>query len=79
MPDQRQFQRRDYNRGFQQSRREGGPGFEVLMRRFFREVQQSRILSEAKKRRHFSKDISRTEKRVIARRKAVVKRIKRGY
>lgn len=54
-------------------------GFEVAMRRFFREVQQSRILSEAKKRRFFSKDITRSQKRVIARRKAFVKRLKRGY
>lgn len=72
-------QRREFNRGYQRSGREGGPGFEVLLRRFFREVQQSRILSEAKKKRFHSKDISRTEKRVIARRKAAVKRIKRGY
>lgn len=66
-------------REFNRSRREGAPGFEVLLRRFFREVQQSRILSEAKKRRFHDKDISRTEKRAIARRKAAIKKIKRGY
>lgn len=66
-------------RDFQQAKREGGSGFEVLVRRFFREVQQSRILSEAKKRRFHSKELSRTEKRQIARRKAWVKRLKRGY
>lgn len=54
-------------------------GFEVALRRFFREVQQSRILSEAKRRRYFSKDISREQKREIARRKTYVKKLKRGY
>lgn len=53
--------------------------FPVAMRRFFREVQQSRILSEAKKRRYFSKDLSRKVKRVIARRKTLVRSLKRGY
>lgn len=54
-------------------------GFEVAMRRFFREVQLSRILSEAKKRRFFSKDITRGQKRAIARRKTFIKKLKRGY
>lgn len=53
--------------------------FHLAMRRFFREVQMSRILSEAKKRRYFSKDKNRTEKRAIARRKAHIKKLKRGY
>lgn len=52
---------------------------EVIFRRFFREVQLSRILSEAKKRRFFSKDINRVEKRIIAKRKTYVKKLKRGY
>lgn len=67
------------NRDFTRSRKEGTPGFEVLLRRFFREVQQSRILSEAKKRRFYSKDITRKEKREIARHKTMIKKIKRGY
>jgi small subunit ribosomal protein S21 len=54
-------------------------GFETLLRRFFRDVQQSGILSEVKKRRYFSKDISRRAKREIASRKAARKRMKRGY
>lgn len=54
-------------------------GFEVLLRRFFREIQQSGILSEAKKRRFFEKDPSRTKIRQSALRKARRKRIKRGY
>ncbi len=60
-------------------RRERKEGFESLLRRFFRDVQQSGILTEVKKRRYFSKDISRQAKREIASRKAVRKRIKRGY
>lgn len=66
-------------RDFTHARREGAPGFEVILRRFFREVQQSRILSEAKKRRFFNKDITRKEKREIARHKAMIKKLKRGY
>lgn len=60
-------------------RRERREGFESILRRFFRDVQQSGILSEVKKRRYFSKDISRTAKRNIAIRKAARKRVKRGY
>jgi ribosomal protein S21 len=60
-------------------RRERKEGFESILRRFFRDVQQSGVLSEVKKRRYFSKDISRTAKREIATRKAARKRMKRGY
>lgn len=56
-----------------------GQNIEVMMRRFFREVQQNRILSEAKKRRYKERKITRTEKRVLARRKAYIKKLKRGY
>lgn len=55
------------------------PSTDFVIRKFFREVQQSRILSEAKKKRFFSKDINRTEKRAIARRKTTIRKIKRGY
>jgi ribosomal protein S21 len=55
------------------------PSTDFVIRKFFREVQQSRILSEAKKKRFFSKDINRTEKRAIARRKTIIRKIKRGY
>ncbi len=54
-------------------------GFEVLLRRFFRDVQQSGVLTEIKKRRYFTKDVSRIKKRDTARRKAVRKRAKQGY
>ncbi len=54
-------------------------GFEVLMRRFMREIQQTRLLAEAKKKRYREKDLSRTKKRGIAIRKAARRRVKRGY
>jgi len=59
--------------------REREEPFEVILRKFFREVQQSKILSEVKKRRFREKKISRETKRVIARRKFARKIKKRGY
>lgn len=70
-------------RGARRSFGEGGEprreGFEVMLRRFFRDVQQSGILSEAKKRRFHEKPLSRGKKREIATRKAARRRFKRGY
>lgn len=60
-------------------RRERKESFESLLRRFFRDVQQSGVLTEVKRRREFSKPISRKERRRIAVRKAERKRVKRGY
>lgn len=60
-------------------RGERGENFDVMLRRFFRDVQQSGVLTEIKKRRFRSKDISRTKRRVSARRKAEIRKIKRGY
>lgn len=54
-------------------------GFEVMLRRFFREVQQSGILSEVKRRRFHEKPFSRSKRRAIAIRKAARRRLKRGY
>lgn len=68
-------QRGEY-RGDRSNRR---AGFEVVLRRFFREVQQSRILSEVKKRRYRDKDVSRQIRRKAAIRKAARKRVRRGY
>ncbi len=62
--------------------RDRGPrkeGFEVMLRRFFRDVQQSGILSEVKKRRFRENGLSRTKLRQIATRKAARRRVKRGY
>lgn len=53
--------------------------FEVKMRRFFRDVQQSGVLTEIKKRRFHDKKFSRKILREAARRKAIRRKIKRGY
>lgn len=62
-----------------QEKRSDRDSTEVVLRRFFRGVQQSGILTEAKKRRFFEKDISRKKMRQIARRRAETRKIKRGY
>ena len=69
----RSFERTDRPRG------ERNESFEVTLRRFFRDVQQSGILTEIKKRRFRDKEVSREKRRVAARRKAEIRRIKRGY
>ena len=72
--------RSDYrDRGDRPDRGERGENFDVMLRRFFRDVQQSGILTEIKKRKFHAKEISRDKRRVSARRKAEVRRIKRGY
>ena len=62
-----------------EERRGSGESFEVILRKFSREVQQSGLLSEIKKRRYREKDMSRTKVRQAAIRKAARKRVKRGY
>ncbi|MFA6423461.1 MAG: 30S ribosomal protein S21 [Patescibacteria group bacterium] len=62
-----------------QTRRRDGESPEVKIRKFFREVQQSGILSEVKGRKEFTKDTSRRLRRKTAVRKAFIKKIKRGY
>lgn len=69
----------DQHARYDNNRREKSESFEVMLRRFFRDVQQSGILTEIKKRKYHSKDISRDKRRVSAKRKAEVRRIKRGY
>ena len=64
---------------FDRQRPERSESFEVTLRRFFRDVQQSGILTEIKKRRFRDKEVSREKRRVAARRKAEIRRIKRGY
>lgn len=54
-------------------------GFEVLLRRFFREIQQSGLLTEAKKRRFYEKPISRSKVRASAIRKSTRRKLKQGY
>ncbi len=71
------MQDRNYTRS---DNREGkSENFDVILRRFFRDVQQSGILTEIKKRRFYSKEVSRDKRRVSARRKAIVRKMKRGY
>lgn len=64
---------------FERPRENRTENFEVTLRRFFRDVQQSGILTEIKKRRFRDKEISREKRRASARRKTEIRRIKRGY
>ncbi|HEY1074378.1 MAG TPA: 30S ribosomal protein S21 [Patescibacteria group bacterium] len=73
------FRPRSRENSDRSDRPRGRENFEVVLRRFFREVQQSGILTEAKRKRFFEKDTSRKLKRTIAQRKADRKRITRGY
>lgn len=72
---ERRAPRRSFGEGGE-PRREG---LEVMLRRFFRDTQQNGILSEVKKRRFREKDFSRGKRREIATRKAIRRRVKRGY
>lgn len=53
--------------------------FEVLLRRFNRDIQQSGLLSMVKKKRYHTEVLSRTQRRMSAIRKAARKSAKRGY
>ncbi len=55
------------------------PNMGAKLRKFYRDVQQNHILSEAKKRQFVERKISRTKRRQSAIRKANIKRIIRGY
>jgi ribosomal protein S21 len=59
--------------------KKGDEKFEVLLRRFNREVQQSGILTMAKTNRFFIKEINRSQKRTTAIRKNVIRKLRRGY
>jgi len=52
---------------------------EVQLRRFFRDVQQSDIMTEIKRRRNFEKKPSRNKRRRTATEKAVRRRVKQGF
>lgn len=60
-------------------KRKGNERFESLLRRFNREIQQSGILTVAKKNRFFEKEPNRIMRRESAIRKNVRRRIKQGY
>ncbi len=53
--------------------------FDVLLRRFNRDVQQSGLLSIVKKNRYHLEEPSRTKRRMSAIRKSIRKAAKRGY
>jgi len=59
--------------------RKGSENFEVMLRKFFRDVQQSGILTDIKNRRYHVKRMSRDRLREIAKRKSARRKIKRGY
>lgn len=52
---------------------------EVVLRRFFRDVQQSDIMTEIKRRRNFEKKTSRNRRRKNAIEKASRRKVKQGY
>ncbi|MEK7548794.1 MAG: 30S ribosomal protein S21 [Patescibacteria group bacterium] len=52
---------------------------EVALRRFFREVQQSEIMTEIKRRRYFERKPSRNARRISAVTRAARRKVKRGY
>jgi len=60
-------------------KRKGEEKFDVMLRRFNREVQQSGILTTAKIRRFFEKEVNRGERRKSAIRKNVIRKLRRGY
>lgn len=72
------FRTQRYQNQREQGERSGEP-FEVMLRRFFRDVQQSGILTEMKRRRFRERELSRERIREAARRKAERRKIKRGY
>lgn len=51
----------------------------AVLRKFYRDVQQNRILSEAKSKLFVGRKVSRVERRTSAIRKARIKRVLRGY
>ena len=51
----------------------------AVLRKFYRDVQQNRILSEAKQKQFVGRKVSRVERRTSAIRKARIKRVLRGY
>lgn len=60
-------------------KRKGEEKFDVLLRRFNREVQQSGILTVAKEKRYFEKDQNRSMRRRSAVRRNMIRKLKRGY
>lgn len=62
----------------EQSRERSLP-VEVVLRRFFRDVQQSEIMTEIKRRRYFEKKPTRFKRRQAAQVRSSRRKVKRGY
>lgn len=60
-------------------KRKNAERFDVMLRRFNREVLQSGVMSTAKKNRYFEKDLNRNLRRQASIRKAKIQNCKRGY
>jgi ribosomal protein S21 len=60
-------------------KRKGEEKFDVMLRRFNREVQQSGVLTIAKTKRYFETEINRSQRRKSAIRKNIIRKMKRGY
>lgn len=60
-------------------KKKGDEKFEVMLRRFNREVQQSGVLTVAKGKRFFEQEPNRLKRRKSAIRKNSIRQAKRGY
>ena len=60
-------------------KRKGEEKFEVMLRRFNREVQQSGVLTVAKIKRFHTKELNRGALRKAAIRKNQIRKLRRGY
>ena len=60
-------------------RRKGEERLDVMVRRFNREVQQSGVLTVAKTKRFFEKDVNRSMRRKSAIRRNEINKLKRGW
>jgi ribosomal protein S21 len=60
-------------------RRKGEERLDVMVRRFNREVQQSGILTVAKTKRFFEKEVNRGMRRKSAIRRSEINKLKRGW
>jgi ribosomal protein S21 len=63
----------------EENHRDQAAPVEVVLRRFFRDVQQSDIMTEIKRRRFFEKAPTRNARRRAAQGKMSRRRLKRGY
>jgi len=60
-------------------KRKGEERVDVMVRRFNREVQLSGVLTVAKERRFFEKEVNRGERRKSAIRRQEINKLKRGW